>query len=170
MEGDRSKLRIWGSHHCCWVSQDWGRISVAPTTAAECYGTEVVYPWLSPLLLSVTGLRSYIRVSHGQFAQFDTTCVDPENGGTNLYRKIGKTAKFQTVGTTKTAIILLLTTRELDIDIFINPLNPELNPICYLLALLAHHFLHFSRLKVKLLTFRRLMFYIYIWSTHSWCF
>jgi len=23
----------------------------------------------------------------------------------------------------------------------INPLNPEINPICYLLALLAHHFL-----------------------------
>ena len=23
---------------------------------------------------------------------------------------------------------------------FFNPLNPELNPICYLLALLAHHF------------------------------
>jgi len=32
----------------------------------------------------------------------------------------------------------------LEIDNF-NPLNPELNPICYLLALLgAHHFLHFS--------------------------
>ena len=43
-----------------------------------------------------------------------------------------------------------------------NPLNPELNPICYLLALLgAHHFLHFSRIRVKLLTFRRLMSYIY---------
>jgi len=28
-------------------------------------------------------------------------------------------------------------------NICINPLNPELNPICYLLALLgAHHFLH----------------------------
>jgi len=28
----------------------------------------------------------------------------------------------------------------------INPLNPELNPICYLLALLGnHHFLHVSR-------------------------
>ena len=28
-----------------------------------------------------------------------------------------------------------------------NPLNPELNPICYLLALLgAHHFLHVSRI------------------------
>jgi len=47
-----------------------------------------------------------------------------------------------------------------------NPLNPELNPICYLLALLgAHHFLHVSRIRVKLLTFRRLM--LYIWSTHS---
>ena len=30
----------------------------------------------------------------------------------------------------------------------INPLNPELNPICYLLALLvAHHFLHVSRIR-----------------------
>ena len=38
---------------------------------------------------------------------------------------------------------------------WINPLNPELNPICYLLALLeAHHFLHVSRIIVKLLTFR----------------
>ena len=43
-----------------------------------------------------------------------------------------------------------------------NPLNPELNPICYLLALLgAHHFLYVSRISVKLLTFRRLMSYIY---------
>ena len=61
----------------------------------------------------------------------------------------------------------------------INPLKPELNSICYLLALLgAHHFLHVSRIMVKSLTFRRLMsyiytyiyIYIYIWSTHSWCF
>ena len=44
----------------------------------------------------------------------------------------------------------------------INPLKPELNPICYLLALLgAHHFLHVSRTRVKSLTFRRLMSYIY---------
>ena len=44
-----------------------------------------------------------------------------------------------------------------------NPLNPELNPICYLLALLgAHHFLHVSRIRVKLITFRLLMsLYIY---------
>ena len=45
----------------------------------------------------------------------------------------------------------------------INPLKPELNPICYLLALLgAHHFLHVSRIRVKLLTLRLLMSYIYM--------
>ena len=59
----------------------------------------------------------------------------------------------------------------------LNPLNTELNPICYLLALLgAHHFLHVSRIRVKSLTLRQLMLYIYIyicvcvWSTYSWCF
>jgi len=49
----------------------------------------------------------------------------------------------------------------------INPLNPELNPICSLLALLAHHFLHVSRIRVTSLTLRLLMSYIYIWSTYS---
>ena len=44
----------------------------------------------------------------------------------------------------------------------INPLNPELNPICYLLALLAHHFLHVSRIRVKSLTLRLLMSYVYM--------
>ena len=43
-----------------------------------------------------------------------------------------------------------------------NTLKPELNPICYLLALLgARHFLHVSRIRVKLLIFRLLMSYIY---------
>jgi len=43
----------------------------------------------------------------------------------------------------------------------INPLNPELNPICYLLALLgAHYFLHVSRIRVKSLTLMILMSYI----------
>ena len=46
----------------------------------------------------------------------------------------------------------------------INPLIAELNPICYLLALLgAHHFLHFSRIRVKSLTLR-LLSYIYIYG------
>ena len=52
-----------------------------------------------------------------------------------------------------------------------NPLNPELNPICYLLVLLgAHHFLHVSRIRVKSLTLRLLMsykyIYIYIYMEH----
>ena len=45
----------------------------------------------------------------------------------------------------------------------LNPLNSELNPICYLLALLAHHFLNVSRIRVKSLTLRLLMSYIYIY-------
>ena len=45
---------------------------------------------------------------------------------------------------------------------WINPLNPELNPIYYLLALLgAHHFLHVSRLRIKSLTLTLLISYIY---------
>ena len=47
---------------------------------------------------------------------------------------------------------------------YINPLNPELNPICYLLALLAQHFLHVSRISLKSLTLRLLMSYIYIYG------
>ena len=47
----------------------------------------------------------------------------------------------------------------------INPLKPELNPICYLLALLGDRlFLNVSRIRVKLLTFRLLMSYIYIYA------
>ena len=50
------------------------------------------------------------------------------------------------------------------ISLYINPLKPELNPICYLLALLAHHFLHVSRIRVKSLTLRLLISYIYIYG------
>jgi len=42
-----------------------------------------------------------------------------------------------------------------------NPLNAELNPICYLLALLTQNFLHVSRIRAKSLTLRLLMSYIY---------
>ena len=49
-----------------------------------------------------------------------------------------------------------------------NPLNTELNPICYLLALLAQNFLHVSRIRVKSLTLRLLMahIYLYIYGAH----
>jgi len=36
--------------------------------------------------------------------------------------------------------------------IIINPLNAELNPICHLLALLAHHILHVSGVRVNVRT------------------
>jgi len=53
-------------------------------------------------------------------------------------------------------------TESLNNVFYFNPLKPELIPICYLLALLgAHHFLHVGRIRVKLLTFRLLMSYIY---------
>ena len=43
-----------------------------------------------------------------------------------------------------------------------NPLNPELNPICDLLALLAHHFLHVSRIIVKSLTHMERIFLMFL--------
>ena len=57
-------------------------------------------------------------------------------------------------------VICVLYSEEL--FVLLNTLNAELNPICHLLALLgAHHFLHFSRIRVKSLTLRLLMSYIY---------
>ena len=51
---------------------------------------------------------------------------------------------------------------DLQLHVSFNHLNAELNPICCLLALLgAHHFLHVSRIRVKSLTLRLLMSYIY---------
>jgi hypothetical protein len=52
----------------------------------------------------------------------------------------------------KTCNIVTLCTIQL-----INSLNPELNPVCYLLALLAKNFLHVSRIRVKSLTLRLIM-------------
>jgi hypothetical protein len=48
----------------------------------------------------------------------------------------------------------------------VNHLSPKLNPICYLLALIAHDFLHVSRIRVKSLTLRLLMSYVYIYMEH----
>jgi len=35
-------------------------------------------------------------------------------------------------------------------ELSLNPLNAESHPICHLLALLAHHILHVSRIRVKI--------------------
>ena len=57
--------------------------------------------------------------------------------------------------------------RQMGFNLAFNPLNSELNPIWHLLALLGVHFLHVSRIRVKSLTLRLLMSYIYIWSINS---
>ena len=72
--------------------------------------------------------------------------------------------KFKEKLKTHTRIRILKTSKS---NLEFNPLNTELNPICYLLALLgAHHFLHISRIRVKSLTLRLLMSYIYIYMEH----
>ena len=73
---------------------------------------------------------------------------------------------FKTKHTTTKRFSILMRSRSIrgrkTQKLYLNPLNPELNSICYLLALLGvHHFLHVSRIRVKLLTFRLLMSYIY---------
>ena len=93
-------------------------------------------------------LSSFLNVKHqvSQFSQLHRAC------GFSYFFNISTHAHTHTLYT------------------HFNPLNPELNPICCLLALLGdNHFLHVSRIKVKSLTLRLLMshIYIYIWSTHS---
>ena len=61
----------------------------------------------------------------------------------------------------RTKVWCLFDTHAYYISCPFNPLNAELNSICYLLALLAHHFFHVSRIRVKSLTLRLLMLYIY---------
>ena len=58
-----------------------------------------------------------------------------------------------------------------------NPLNAELNPICHMLTLLgAHHILHVSRIRVKLIrtnnAFRNSLFPFIslLWQVHQMCF
>ena len=75
-----------------------------------------------------------------------------------LMQHIGVTSEYTQCGTLCAWQMSILSARHWKV----NPLKPELNSICHLLALLgAHHFLHVSRIRVKLLTFRLLMSYIY---------
>ena len=55
--------------------------------------------------------------------------------------------KHKSMKTAKYSPNYLFDTRRVQTGI--NPLNSELNPICSMLALLAHHFLHVSRIMVK---------------------
>jgi hypothetical protein len=64
-------------------------------------------------------------------------------------------------------------------DMYFNPLNAELYPICYLLALLGvHHFLHVSRLRVNVRPCYPMKYLLKIWhrsftfnsnKSPTWC-
>ena len=79
--------------------------------------------------------------------------VDLEKAYDNIPSiKLWKALEETTISPTLIKTLKELHTRSVS---YVNPLKPELNPICYLLALLgAHHFLHVSRIRVKLLTLR----------------
>jgi len=52
--------------------------------------------------------------------------------------------------------------------VIIVPFNPELNPICHLLALLgAHHILHFSRIRVNVREERGILLVFFLWRFNS---
>ena len=92
---------------------------------------------------------------------------------TSVYKKQACTSNFCVTGTVYCIIhrIIQHHTQDSSFSRFksigvccydsLNPLNAELNTICYLLALLAHNFLHVSRIRVKSLTLRLLTSYIY---------
>jgi len=117
---------------------------------------EMIFPFALPILASCSS-KGYALLS------------DVTQGKLVVnYRRFGTSCRSHSIRVNMGSI-LECEASLLRMDSFdFNPLNPELNPICYLLALLgAHHFLYVSRIRVKLLTFRLLMSYIYIWSTHS---
>jgi hypothetical protein len=85
-------------------------------------------------------------------------CAQPGGRFGSSYPQVGLTH------TVKVRFVLAISKTSLQTVRVVNPLNAELNPICYLLALLgAHHFLHISRIRIKSLTLRLLLSYIYIY-------
>ena len=119
------------------------------------YCTVLLPPGVNPIAVNKY-IISYHRNKRNETAQ--------QNGGTN----VSTWASELEVNTLRTRSFKLLKRPFPGFLTNFNPLNAELNPICYLLALLAHHFLHVSRIRVKSLSLRLLM--SYIWSAYSWCF
>ena len=109
----------------------------------------------------------HYMILHKKSLQFSSVreSVRKCNGLNNQGLKVGKSRRLslsQNIQMTSAAYPALYSMSTVASFPIVNPLNPKLNPICYLLALLgAYHFLHVSRIRVKILTFRRLMSYIY---------
>jgi len=93
---------------------------------------------------SFTSLLLYIYVWLNTFQ----ASPRPSSGAYNCTRSLWFNRWIAAAG----ALLVMVweTTTNNPIYYYFNPLNAELNPICYLLALLgAHHFLHVSRIRVK---------------------
>ena len=160
-------------------------VTFADIQQSEGGGRHVTYPVLSSVVLlhfrvsflwnnSSTSLALLFQMFTFQSVTSLTLLSEGVTGFTQSdCRDIGELCGFTVaLNCSSSSFLCVISTALCD---YLNPLNPELNPMYYLLALLgAQHFLHVSRIRVKLLTFRLLMsyiyIYIYIWSTHSWCF
>jgi len=135
--------------------RDWletGEVFVTHVTLWEVSG--IWHPWL---------VRGFKQVLHTYviFEENLVTCTYPAQFNKSLVLKSFLRNKYPVYQKLRNFNNLILGIKNVWYHALINPLKPELNPICYLLALLVHHFLHVSRIRVKSLTFRRLMSYIY---------
>ena len=118
-----------------------------------------VVMWLQPYFIFIFLYNLFSKNNHGKKS------MDWQSTNSTGRRSIFQCLLKQWTPVTQNKIHIILW---LILLWLINPLNAELNPICYLLALLgAHHFLHVSRISVKSLTLRLLMSYIYIYMEHQ---
>jgi len=147
----------------------WSCNSTPPCTFMACWGT------LVPMLISETPvmylleLQVWASLTSVMFRQSDN-CISPQlttfypttvGMGFVLRKWHWHNISFPALQFGQ-HIVSPSVLSSVTLAVKFNPLNPELNPICSLLALLgAHHFLHVSRIRVNLLTFSRLMSYIY---------
>jgi len=101
-----------------------------------------------------------------QSALVDTASVEQSDGLEKCYVVLSVIYKLKRIAVGGGPVLPLLTQYQhlkcSGTYFEINPLNAELNFTCYLLALLgAHPFLHVTRIRLKSLTLRLLMSYIY---------
>jgi len=136
----------------CWISTCFGPTCPSSGEFTQLFPQPLVqYPYRSGRVFCMYNIQNTRPERYGYWTNgCGNSCVNsPEDGPVGpkhveIRRHMNKIETVTSVG-----------------FLFLNPLNPELNPICYLLALLAHHFLHVSRIRVKSLTIRLLMSYIY---------
>ena len=132
---------------CCWTIGS----SILKSSVLPFYAT--VTGQLNPDILRQHTALTF-KSQNVQMSSWDFP--NTEVGDTTLPTKIYQVTQSHIPNK---GILINIQNRGKVLNVSINPLNAELNPICYLLALLAPHFLHVSRIRVKSLTLRLLMSY-----------